>query len=230
MQNSDTLKEFDIIYSLDPQNSFRVDKIKSMFDLDIEKYREQFAGSFSLPEAWRVGLIVGRSGTGKTTIARQLFGLYDDFGFDDKAIIDNMPQSRTLDDIIKTFSLVGFSSPPSWLKSYSVLSQGEKMRVNLAKALLSDKKQIVFDEFTSVVDRDIAKVISMIIRKSVEKEDKQFVAVTCHHDVADWLEPDWIFNTDTMQFYNVKKNDQKLTSQYIEQMWTLGDCLENITI
>ena len=29
---------------------------------------------------------------------------------------------------------------------------------------------------------------------------RQFVAVTCHYDVAEWLEPDWIYDVSTMAF------------------------------
>ena len=52
---------------------------------------------------------------------------------------------------------VGFASPPDWLKSYDCLSQGGKMRVDIARALCLDKPLIIFDEFTSVVDREITK-------------------------------------------------------------------------
>ena len=43
------------------------------------------------------------------------------------------------------------------------------MRVQLAKALLSDKEIVIFDEFTSVVDRQIAKVASIAIAKAVRR-------------------------------------------------------------
>ena len=98
----------------------------------------------------------------------------------------------------------GFSEPPHWLKSYRVLSQGQKMRVDIARALLLDKPLIVFDEFTSVVDREIAKVGAFAVSKAVRRSKKRFVAVTCHFDVVDWLEPDWVFNTDSMEFFEKK--------------------------
>ena len=78
-----------------------------------------------------------------------------------------MPKKCSLDDITKSFNAVGFSSPPSWLKSYNVLSNGEKMRVDLARALLENKELFVFDEFTSVVDRYIAKIGSLAVQKTI---------------------------------------------------------------
>lgn len=96
------------------------------------------------------------------------------------------------------FYAVGFGSVPSWLKPYHVLSNGEKMRVDLAKSLL-ENDFVVFDEFTSVVDRNVARVASLAIQKAVRKQNKQFIAVTCHEDVIEWLQPDWIFDTNKMQ-------------------------------
>jgi ABC-type phosphate/phosphonate transport system ATPase subunit len=64
------------------------------------------------------------------------------------------------------------------------------MRAEIAKAVLQPQKLIVFDEFTSVVDREIAKVSSMAIAKAIGRSDKQFIAVTCHCDVLDYsMEP-----------------------------------------
>jgi GNAT superfamily N-acetyltransferase len=59
----------------------------------------------------------------------------------------------------------------------------------------------VFDEFTSVVDRTVAKVCSAAIAKGIRRGriPCRFVAVTCHYDVADWLEPDWVVDMSTCE-------------------------------
>jgi GNAT superfamily N-acetyltransferase len=74
------------------------------------------------------------------------------------------------------------------------------MRVDLANAILSDNDLFVFDEFTSVVDRNVAQIGSFAMQKAIRKTNKKFIAVTCHFDVEDWLLPDWVFDTDTMTF------------------------------
>jgi GNAT superfamily N-acetyltransferase len=120
-----------------------------------------------------------------------------------------MPKECSVEQITSAFNSVGFSSPPSWLKPYSVLSNGQKMRVDLARAILEEQKFFVFDEFTSVVDRNVAQIGSFAMQKAIRKTDKKFIAVTCHFDVQDWLMPDWVFNTDTMTFQSFegqKKN------------------------
>ena len=76
-----------------------------------------------------------------------------------------MPKEKSVKEITKAFTSVGFASPPSWLKPYSVLSNGEKMRCDLAKSILEEKEIVVFDEFTSVVNREVAKTGSFAIQK-----------------------------------------------------------------
>ena len=58
----------------------------------------------------------------------------------------------------------------------------------------------VFDEFTSVVDRNVAKVGSFAMQKAIRKTNKKFIAVSCHDDIEDWLLPDWVFDTNSMTF------------------------------
>ena len=125
---------------------------------------------------------------------------------------------------------MGFASPPDWLKSYDCLSQGEKMRVDIARALCLPQKTAVFDEFTSVVDREIAKVSAFAISKAVRCSKKKFIAVTCHYDVVDWLDPDWVFCTDMMEFSRKKEVGRPLTSKFIGAALTFGRCFGNITI
>jgi len=114
---------------------------------------------------------VGRSGTGKTTIAKQLFpGAYiKSFEYHNKCVLDDFPLGLETAEITRMLCSVGFASPPDWLKSYDCLSQGEKMRVDIARALCLDKPLVVFDELTSVVDREIAKVSAFAISKAVRR-------------------------------------------------------------
>ena len=202
---------FDIIKETTASKTFRVASVIGKFDLQSEKITEHFKGEINLEIDWKIGLIVGKSGTGKTTIAKQLFpdSYVTNYIYDKLSVLDDMPKACTVNQITKAFNSVGFSSPPSWLKPYSVLSNGQKMRVDLARAILEENKMFVFDEFTSVVDRNVAKIGSFAIQKAIKKTNKQFIAVGCHNDVEDWLMPDWVFNTDTMTFHSFegqKKN------------------------
>ena len=201
-------------------DSFRVQQVSGIFDLPPQKrLSEKFHIEIpAVAEPWQIGVIVGPSGSGKSTIARRAFGddVYSPLPWpDDKAIVDAFGDQHAIQTITGALTSVGFSSPPAWLKPYHVLSNGEKFRCDLARAILDGNDLIVFDEFTSVVDRTVAKMGSAAVSKALRSgkleggrprppnsankpadEDvrppagKKFIAVTCHYDVVQWLEPD----------------------------------------
>lgn len=212
------MPHFDIVKKSEVQNSFRVARIMSDFDIKTEHANEHFVGDITYPDNWKIGAIVGGSGTGKSTIAKQLYkdDIVIDYEYKASSVIDDMPNA-SVDEIERAFYAVGFGSVPSWLKPYSVLSEGEKMRVNLARTLLDENKLIVFDEFTSVVDRNVAKTCCMAINKAIHRSDKQFIAVSCHKDILEYLQPDWVFDTDTMQCFFTIAHDRKsnMQSKYV---------------
>ena len=205
------MPHFDIIRQAQPSETFRVKSIMGSYDMATNAVKEHFVGDIDLPADWNVGLIVGRSGSGKSTIARELFGdcIVDGYEYTHESILDDMPATASVQEICQALTSVGFASPPSWLKPYAVLSNGEKMRCDLARAILEKRDMFVFDEFTSVVDRNVAKVGSLAMQKAIRRLDKRFIAVTCHEDVREWLMPDWVFNTDTMTFELCDLAEQK---------------------
>lgn len=225
---------FDIVRECAPAQTFRVASVMGTFDLQTNHITERFAGSITPPADWKVGLIVGTSGTGKSTIARELFpdAYVTTYEYKAESILDDMPADQSVADITKAFNSVGFSSPPSWLKPYAALSNGEKMRVDLARAILEPAPLVVFDEFTSVVDRTVAQVGSFALQKAVRKSDKQFIAVTCHHDVEDWLMPDWVFDTNRMEYREGSKKKDPTSAFPSSSAATnpYGKCLRVITI
>lgn len=182
----------------------RLMQLEGIFDVPpSEKSAEKWRVDFELPKSWNVGLIVGPSGSGKSTIARELFGDSLISGFEwskEKSILDDFPKEMSIKEISGLLSSVGFSSPPSWVRPFHVLSNGEQFRVNMARTLAEQKKLAVVDEFTSVVDRTVAKIGSAAIAKTVRQRNQKFIAVSCHYDIAEWLEPDWIYQPATNEF------------------------------
>lgn len=175
----------------------RVIQLESLFEIPPSQNSvNEWYIDLDLPESWNVGLIIGASGSGKTTVARELFsnGMIDSFDWDaSKSIIDAFPTDMSIKDITALLSSVGFSSPPSWLRPFHALSNGEQFRAFIARALAEKPDLAVIDEFTSVVDRTVAKVASAAIQKTVRRRDQKFVAVSVHYDIAEWLEPDWVY-------------------------------------
>ena len=228
------MPEFDITKEINPAKTFRIASVMGQFDIQTEHVIENFKGKIDIEgKDWSVGVIYGASGTGKSTIAKELFkdNYFKEFKWEHESLLDDMPKNSDIKEITKIFNSVGFSSPPSWLKSYGVLSNGEKMRVDLARAILEEKDLIVFDEFTSVVDRNVAKIGSFAVQKAVRKLKKKFIAVSCHNDILEWLEPDWVFCTDTMSFFLIQNtSDQKLNVKYPNVQTHFGRCLGSIII
>lgn len=145
-----------------------------------------------IPDNFGIGLIVGASGSGKSSLL-ELFGKEEFIEWNPNKAICSQFESAT--DAQERLSSVGFNSIPSWMRPYHVLSTGEKFRADLAKRL---KNNAVIDEFTSVVDRNVAKSCSYAIRRYIDKKElKNIVFATCHYDIVDWLQPDWVFDTNT---------------------------------
>ncbi len=233
------MPNFDIIKDVCPANTFRVNSIVNNFDLETDHIKEHFKGNIDIEnKEWNVGIIVGGSGTGKSTIAKECFPEHyiRGYHYEAQSVVDDMPKGKSIKEIEKTFTSVGFASPPSWLKPYAVLSNGEKMRVDLARSILEDKEIIVFDEFTSVVNREVAKTSSYAISKAVRKQNKKFIAVACHKDIIEWLEPDWIYDTDEKSFFIARerstalKSNLKYTGLTTQLKSKCGKYLESITI
>lgn len=211
--------------------SFKACKVKSMFDCDMDIVKKEFNVNIPIEDQkWNVGLIVGASGTGKTTIAKNVFSdfhLFQGFEWSENSIIDDFEDKYTAKEITEILSKVGFSSPPDWLKPFSVLSNGQKMRAELARLILESSQPFIYDEFTSVVDRQVAQIGSAAIQKFIRKQGKQFIAVSCHYDIEEWLEPDWVYDCNKMEFYrrslrrpeikcSIRKADQSEWKQFMD--------------
>lgn len=191
--------------SCDDFNSYRAARVKSLFNAESGANFD-ISIECSLPETWSIGVIVGPSGSGKTSIGKTLFGggrIYDqDAGWsDDRPIIDDISPEGDFNEVCDVLSAVGLGSVPSWLRPYRVLSNGEKFRASLARLILDGDGDAVVDEFTSVVDRQIAKIGSLAFQKKWRKlSGRRVVLLTPHYDVLDWLQPDWVIDTADRTF------------------------------
>jgi hypothetical protein len=119
----------------------------------------------------------------------------------DQTILDAFPSSLSVKEVTALLSSVGLSSPPAWLRPYHVLSTGQQFRVTLARLLAEslawsgtgERPVVLVDEYTSVVDRTVARIGSAAVARTVRQQNLRFVAVSCHADVIDWLQPDWVY-------------------------------------
>lgn len=197
------MRSVDLVVRSDIRRSARVKQVEAMFDIAAQKVSER-AWSIATPlddRPWSVGLIVGPSGCGKSTILRRLFGDPPAFTWPEGAsILDAFPNDVSIKQVTVALSSVGFSSTPSWLRPFSTLSNGEQFRVTLARTLIEPTDLIVIDEFTSVVDRTVAQVASAAMAKWIRGAKRRIVVASCHYDILDWLQPDWVLQPDVAEF------------------------------
>jgi ABC-type ATPase involved in cell division len=185
----------------------RVLQVGSMFDVPMED-RAALNWDADLPiedQDWHIGMIIGPSGSGKTTIARHFWPeqmAATHHWTPDAALIDDFPSTLGIKDVVGLLNSVGLASPPAWLRPFRTLSNGEAFRADVARTLAeTDSNDVtVIDEFTSVVDRQVAQIASHTVQKTVRRQDRQLIAVTCHYDIVDWLQPDWIYDVAAGSF------------------------------
>jgi ABC-type thiamine transport system ATPase subunit len=194
-----------IVKTIPVVNSARVMQLSGIFDVPPTK-ESRLTWEVSLPlheRPWNIGAIVGASGTGKSSVAHALFTEHVVSGFpwpEDKSLVDGFADALSITEITSLLSSVGFSSPPSWLRPFRVLSMGEQFRATVARALAESRELTVIDEFTSVVDRTVAKIGSAAVAKAVRARGRQLVAVSCHYDILEWLQPDWVYEPADNRF------------------------------
>jgi ABC-type ATPase involved in cell division/GNAT superfamily N-acetyltransferase len=186
--------------SVPVRKSARVLQVSGMFDLPVEeKLKNVFDVDLPIEEKpWSIGLIVGPSGSGKSTIANHFWPSVFSAGHEwssDRSLLDDFPKTMSVKEVVGLLTSVGLGSPPAWIRPFRTLSNGEAFRASMARTLAETKDVVVVDEFTSVVDRQVAKVASHAVQKTVRRTGRQMIAVTCHYDVIDWLQPDWVYDT-----------------------------------
>jgi|TARA_R100000426_G_scaffold80392_1_gene58162 ABC-type lipoprotein export system ATPase subunit len=163
------------------------------FDFTFEGQTKFNVPNFpNIDEDFAIGVIYGSSGSGKSTILKGLGSVPKPDWDNSKTVASHF---ASVDEAIEKLSAVGLNTVPTWAKPRNVLSNGEGFRADLARVL---KSGALIDEFTSVVNREVAKSCSLAITKYIKRNNlKGIVIATCHEDILQWLEPDWVYNTDT---------------------------------
>lgn len=184
------------------QDSYRAAAVRGSFDFSAATVSRSW--SVEIPdesEPWQIGVIVGPSGSGKTQLARKLYAekMSAVPSWRASCMLDDFPEGMQPEEVTALLSSVGLGSVPSWFLPYASLSTGQRFRADMARRIAdaAGGSLIVVDEFSSVVDRTVAKTTSAVVASRVRKLGLRFVAVTCHDDVIEWLCPDWILDMAT---------------------------------
>lgn len=167
--------------------------------------------SNQIPTSFKLGVVVGSSGTGKTRLVSSLEGYsFVEFTWDDRTIIEQLHEDPK--EAVQMLYNVGFSSIPQWFLKYEQLSEGQKFRCYLARCL--NRSHLIIDEFTSKLDRLTARNTAYNLSKFIHSSNTtNVIIVTPFRDIVTYLQSDWIYDTST----NVFTTD----SMFVKVRWTL---------
>lgn len=186
-------------------NGYRSNRVKSLFNAESGCNWSHVAELPIEDLSWKVGLIVGPSGSGKSSIGKMMFEGVDihnlSAGWGSGPIIEEISPNVLFNEVTSALSAVGLGDVPAWLRPFGVLSNGEQFRAGLARLICEKPDLVIVDEFTSVVDRQIARVGAAAFGKSWKKTEGKAVLLSCHYDIIEWLQPDWVYDTAEARFY-----------------------------
>lgn len=148
-------------------------------------------------EDWNIILICGKSGSGKSTILKEIGSIKPiEYNYN-KAVISQF-EELSEEEASELLHGVGLSSVPTWLRKPQELSNGERARLDICKAIYDARNGdvIYVDEYTSVVNRAVAMSMSHSLQRYIRQKNLKIVIASCHFDIIEWIQPDYIFNLE----------------------------------
>ncbi len=212
------MQTYELALKSEASKSFMAQKAADSLDIDVEKkLTHNIKITADVKNDFNIGLIVGASGSGKTTLTKHIFGedCFKTYLDPEKPIIEQFPKDLSYEDRSKILSGVGLTSVPCWIRPVKTLSNGQKARAEACLAMFNNDDVVLIDEWTSVVDRTIAKVMSHCVQKYARKTNKKIILCSCHYDVEEWLNPDWVIDCNIQKYSDyrgtLRKRKEKLT-------------------
>lgn len=142
--------------------------------------------------------ITGQSGGGKSVLLRELAVQMaargrtvvnlDDIAFQNAPLISQIGVDT--DDAIRLLASAGINDAYLYVRKPSELSDGQRYRFRLAKAIETGAQVWVADEFMAVLDRTSAKVIAYSLQKTARRAGATVIVATTHTDLVQDLAPD----------------------------------------
>ncbi len=140
--------------------------------------------------------ITGPSGAGKSLLLRKLY----EEASGSRLWFDNVPiaEERSVIDCfdaaliesLRMLSKAGLADAFCALNQPARLSDGQKWRYRLARAMAIRPDYLFIDEFCSSLDRVTAAAVSWNLRKWSAKADTICLLASCHDDIIEDLKPD----------------------------------------
>ncbi len=150
----------------------------------------------------RIVALVGPSGSGKTTALAQIESRYagscrvERIMFPpEEAVVDRIAPGAPLSEALTILTACGLAEAHLWVRPFVVLSDGEKFRARLARAVALHARcggsaPLLCDEFCSTLHRRVARAVSYNLRKLVDTQRLSVVVASSNDDILPDLQPD----------------------------------------
>jgi len=201
------MTKIEIHHRVSDFDTYRAARVKSLFNAESGCNFDLEIEGVDLTGDWNIGAVVGPSGSGKTSIGRQIFETDKIIDLSkgwssDRPIVEDIAPGGDFNTVTGMLAAVGLGDVPAWLRPFHVLSNGEQFRAGLARLICEKPSEVVVDEFTSVVDRQIARIGAHAFQKAWRREnpDGKVVILSPHYHILDWLQPDWVIDTKDKTF------------------------------
>ena len=233
-------KEFKFIVNIDfttkTELTPRMIEISEAFGLGVSEEKH-----FVIYDNFRVGFnkgdvvfITGDSGGGKSLLLNHIrtfiectsVNLDDIVPDPEEVIIENI--GETVEEGVRYLSMMGLNDAFIFLRKYKELSDGQKYRYRLTKAISSSPDILFIDEFCANLDRVTAKVISYNLQKIIRRKNMILVVATTHRDIIDDLNPSVLVDKKFMdevdiRYFDVDKKKISFYDDVIIKEGTLND-------
>lgn len=180
-------------------NSARASMVMDHFGIEFETGQHVIASNLELelPESGIV-LFTGESGSGKSSMMRataaqltaQGRGVInvDELDLGEEILVNSLdlPFAETL----QLLASCGLGESHLLLRTPAELSDGQRYRFRLAKAVSLKPAWILADEFTATLDRKLAQVVAFNLHRISSRTGIGFLLATTHDDIVDDLAPD----------------------------------------
>jgi ABC-type hemin transport system ATPase subunit len=164
----------------------------------------------------RIVAFVGPSGSGKSSALAQIEAQFAGGHNVQRGapapyapLVDCVSPQAELGDALALLTACGLGEVPLWLRRYEELSDGERFRARLARALGLHARgpaaaPLLCDEFCSGLHRRAAKAIAYNLRKLVTRRGLCMVVATSQEDVLTDLQADLVVRLHGGGGYSVK--------------------------
>lgn len=191
--------KIDIRFTTRVERSPRVLEIAEAFGIGLEDKEFVVFDQLDLQvKQGDVVYITGQSGGGKSVLLRELarqmtargkvIANLDQIEFEDRPLIDQL--GKDTNDAIRLLAIAGISDAYLYVRKPKELSDGQRYRFRLAKAIEQGADVWVADEFMAILDRTAARVIAFSMQKAARKAGATLMVATTHTDLVEDLQPD----------------------------------------